>query len=41
VFVVGTLVTAIYLTAMPARASVKAEPCKISAPANPARCSAR
>jgi hypothetical protein len=37
-FVMGTLVTAIYLTAMPARPSVKAEPCKLSAPATSARC---
>jgi len=37
-FVVGTLVTAIYLTAMPARPGIKAEPCKIAAPAPSARC---
>jgi hypothetical protein len=41
VFVLGTLVTAVYLTAMPARAGVKPEPCKISAPAPAAHCAAR
>jgi len=41
VLVMGTLVTAIYLTAMPARATIKAEPCKLSAPAASPRCAAR
>jgi hypothetical protein len=39
IFVVSTVVTALYLTSMPARAAVaKAEPCQLSAPAAPARC---
>jgi hypothetical protein len=41
VFVAGTLVTAIYLTAMPARASVKHQPCELSAHSASARCGAR
>jgi hypothetical protein len=41
-FVLGTLASAIYLTAMPARAIVvKAEPCQLSAPADPGRCASR
>lgn len=41
-FVMGTVVTAVYLTAMPARAAVaKAEPCKLAAPQAPGRCQAR
>ena len=41
VFVLATLVTALYLTAMPARASARAEPCKLSAPATDSGCTAR
>jgi len=40
-FVMGTLLTAIYLTAMPARTVAKAEPCKLTAPATSARCASR
>ena len=42
IFVVSTVVAALYLTAMPARATVaKAQPCRISAPAPSGRCVAR
>ena len=39
-FAVGTILTAVYMTAMPARAAVvsKAQPCKLSGPGAPARC---
>lgn len=41
-FVVATVATAAYLTAMPARAAVaKAEPCTLAAPAPAARCDSR
>jgi curved DNA-binding protein CbpA len=39
-FAVGTILTAVYMTAMPARAAVvsTAQPCKLSGPAAPTRC---
>jgi hypothetical protein len=41
-FVMGTVGSAVYLTAMPARAAVvKAEPCKLVAAPAPARCASR
>jgi hypothetical protein len=42
-FAVGTILTAVYMTAMPARAAVvsKVQPCKLSGPATPARCAQR